>query len=554
MAEPVIVVVVPVDTGDSAESTAVTARCLAALSKTEAESSATITALRTSDVVALDELLRTHTNGFAVLLDADTEPLPGFLDALLANHVHAEDVIRVSSPSVRGVLDWPPLPSDWGPTSASLYPRHAVMFAIADWPTIFALRDEGLTSLPGAVIDAADHHHIVEGSIVLGHRPTTIARDLNRRLPRFDINRCARAILLASAAELNVARTALYTWLELAASGIREASTSLVHWRALRASLSPKELSCLPRWMTVCDQHAQAIIEESLLCPAAVDSSRTAVSLGDVQLAKDVLRRFPDSYCAAVAVMSLAPESATSHVTYTIPRVIVQAWFDSDVPEDAKPLIADWIRLHPGWEHRMFTSVSAEHWLTTNIGADAAAIFRSAPPVAKSNLFRYAYLLIEGGIWSDIDDRPIACIESLVDSSALVVLRESLGAIGDNFIAVTPTHPVLQAAFEESFRNERDGYGELQWLANGPAMFTRKVAGWIAASQLPSTNHLSYRVVSGVNMVDFISVHEDLAYKSTPLAWDAEFHRRPERDFANGDVPQAHSVRQQSLRANDSGM
>ena len=533
--------IVPNDTGDQAYDSMSLQRCLTAL-EAAAEGAEVVVLGASRDVAGI---LTPRPGGPVVLLASDTEPQPGFLSRLLAARMPVDGLARVYSPQVSGLLTWPPILRDWEPATTARFPRQAVLFDSGDWPRLAPVDPSDNDSLIGAVIDAADHHVIVDDSAVLSYRPDTLAHDMARSLPRFDIPRCGRAVVSAASTDFVIARAALRAWLELANCGIYEARESLLRWRAARSQMSAEARAGLPRWMTHCDQHAEAVIHESLLCPDAVSESRDAVVRDDFESARLTLKRHPDSYCAAVAVMALATEDSRRANAGPIPRVIVQGWFDSDLPADAQPLIDAWARLHPGWQHVLFDSDSAEQWLWRNVGPEYARTFRSAKPVAKSNLFRYAYLSAEGGVWSDIDDRPVASLDDLIEGAELVVLRESLGAIGDNIIAVIPGHPVLVAARDEAFRNERDGYTELQWLANGPGMFTRKVAGWIAedAQDLP----LGYFVVPGTRMMNYVSVHEDLAYKATALAWDADIHRLPEGSLFEGEAPEPKSARQRAL-------
>lgn len=397
---------------------------------------------------------------------------------------------------------------------------------------------------------AADRQVIVDEEVILSYRPDTLAHDVARRVPRFDITRCAGAVLSAAAADITTARSSLEAWLEVSKCMIPEAQESLARWRAARSRLDEQTQGELPRWISFCDQHVEGIIHESLLCPEAVHASREAVFKGELNTAKTVLRDFPDHYCAAVAVVSLAPERIEGYATAAIPHVIVQGWFDSEMPPDAASNVHEWKRLHPGWQHLVFDSNSAGTWLAANLGPQYAEIFRKAKPVAKANLFRYAFLAQEGGVWSDVDDRPRASIEELVGKWSLVVVRETNGAIGDNFIAASKGHPVLTMARDESFRNESDGYEELQWLANGPGMFTRKVAAWMCGLEEGTSRSgllRGYRVIPTSRMTEIVSLHENLEYKSTSLAWDSVENRAPSERLYDGEIPRAQSKRQQVL-------
>ena len=550
MIDPILICVLTYEIGDPGYDMANLERCLAALEASDDTRVAEIRVARHDDWFAIDSLVTSYASSQILLLASDTVPQAGFVSALREARISTNDMTRVYSPRVQGMLTWPPIATDWRPAARSRIPGQAVLFEGGDWTRLAPAAQRRGSEPIRVILSAADRQVMVEEAVVLSYRPDTLAHDVARSVPRFDITRCAGAVLFAATADFATARSSLAAWLEVSKCMIPEAQESLARWRAARSRLDEQTQRQLPRWIGFCDQHVEAIIHESLLCPEAVDASRDAVFRGDLKTAKSALRRFPDAYCAAVAVVSLAPESIEGHAVYEIPRVIVQGWFDSEMPADAAANVREWIRIHPDWQHRVFDSESAWTWLAANLGPEYAEIFLKAKPVAKANLFRYAFLSQEGGVWSDVDDRPRACIEELVGTWSLVVVRETNGAIGDNFIAAGKDHPVLTMARDEAFRNESDGYEEFQWLANGPGMFTRKVAAWIGAldeETASSASHRGYCVVPTSQMTEIVSLHENLEYKSTSLAWDSAENRLPSDRLYDGEIPRAQSRRQRAL-------
>lgn len=480
---------------------------------------------------------------YVLLLRPDTEPTPGFLHALVATHRSNRHRGTVAVyPRTHPTLVAPSMNSDWDALTTVDLPAQATLIDAADWATLADRLDPGdpvraAADCVDTLIQASDSH-------VLSHRPMAISLCIKRELQRWDPDSMARLVLLVAQADRRVAVVAAVAWLRLAECDAAEAMTALARWRALLAELPEDVRSSLPRLIRRRDQLVADIIHESMLQPVASERAGRAVAAGDVGAAVANLTRYPDSYPAAVAVMALARTSrrVATNTLPRIPREIVQGWFDTSMPAEVAALARSWPQHHRGWRYRFFDTESAAAWIVEHLGPDAAEVFRSATPVGKSNLLRYAYLAEAGGVWSDTDDRCLASIEPLIDNTAFVIVKESIGAIADNFIAVAPRHPVLMATRDEAFGNVGDGFAESQWLANGPGLFTRKVAAW--AARLIDAEAGDYLMVNGAQISRYISMHEQTLYKETALAWDV-----PAEPIA-GDFEDAKplSRRQQELQ------
>ncbi|MFM8239879.1 MAG: glycosyltransferase [Actinomycetota bacterium] len=346
-----------------------------------------------------------------------------------------------------------------------------------------------------------------------------VAAKVHEALPHWSPELTPRLLQQAAQGGLHLGVPAMVTWLSLAVCDMPGASAALQQWRRALAAMPPDERDALPRLLRRRDHLAAEILQEARLAPDAAAAAREALADANREQALENLAANPGSYPAAVAVVTLAPRqgSSTSRAaTQEIPRILVQGWFDSPMPDDVLDLTRSWAHHHPDWEHRLFDTASASAWIDDHLGAVATRTFLSAPPVGKSNLFRYAYLSLIGGVWSDADDRAIACIAPLTRGRSFVMMQESIGAIADNFLAVAPGHPVLAATRDEAFHNAGDGFGESQWLANGPGVLTRHVAAWLTVGR----PDIDYVIASGSELSKFVAMHEPLAYKETDQAWD----------------------------------
>lgn len=352
-------------------------------------------------------------------------------------------------------------------------------------------------------------------------RSQAIADAVSAGIPGWAPEKTPGLLRLAAQADSEFAVPAMLAWLHLAACDMPRANAALHQWRTALSACPPPVRQGLPRLLRRRDVLVAEILQEARLAPGAAEAARSAIARGDGEAAAALVRSVPGSYPAAVAAVTLAEAEHRSHSaddSRSIPRVIVQGWFDTAMPDEVRDLTKTWARHHPGWDHRVFDTLSAAAWIRDHMGLDAERIFRSASPVGKSNLFRYAYLSILGGLWSDADDRCLTSVAPLIRGRSLVVVRESLGAVADNFMAAAPRHPVLAATRDEAFSNVQDGFEESPWLANGPGVVTRKTAAWLTGQLGGEVS--DYLIAPGPRMAEYVEMHVQLDYKESTMAWD----------------------------------
>lgn len=89
-----------------------------------------------------------------------------------------------------------------------------------------------------------------------------------------------------------------------------------------------------------------------------------------------------------------------------VPRILSQTWKTHDLPARAQALRALWAELNPGLEIRHFDDAGARAVLA-DVMPDRLAVYDALPfGVMRADLFRYAVLLRDGGVYADIDMRP----------------------------------------------------------------------------------------------------------------------------------------------------
>jgi mannosyltransferase OCH1-like enzyme len=196
--------------------------------------------------------------------------------------------------------------------------------------------------------------------------------------------------------------------------------------------------------------------------------------------------------------------------------------------------MTSWQQMNPQCRWKCFNDAEARRFLRQVFPLPVLqAYIRARHPAQKADIFRFAYLTACGGIYADADDRCDAPLSSFVRSDATLVLhQDNFATIGNNFIAVTAEHPVLQRALSLAIAAVNRGDQDLIWLSTGPGLLTRAFClewaigprpGWLPHAQIMSLGELQ-RV---------IGIHCPAQYKATDKHWSrASFARYKTRQSA----------------------
>ena len=237
-----------------------------------------------------------------------------------------------------------------------------------------------------------------------------------------------------------------------------------------------------------------------------------------------VVGKYPDSTASAVNLMvALRQSGAFQGVLIAqgqkIPKIIAQFWDSDNPPEDIEKIMASWPLQNPGYKIKRFSDARAKAWLAQNCSKEVLLAYRRASePAKKADIFRLAFLAVEGGIYADADDRCIKPIETIIPGCAEIVLwQESFGTIGNNFIAVSPNHQVIRRALDLVVTSVNRGDSDILWLSTGPGLMTRALSQVLVesgSSILPWTVVLNRRELSKV-----VAIHCSAGYKMTKQHW-----------------------------------
>ena len=309
--------------------------------------------------------------------------------------------------------------------------------------------------------------------------------------------------------------------------------------------------------------HFGQVLDEYALDQAGLPALRDAARQGSAEPILQTVAAHPHSTAAAVALLHAlraqglagpaARQSPGAELDATpgtpIPRRIVQFWDTPDVPADVRAILRSWRDHHPGHQVELFDDAAARAFIAASLGAVAGNIFgRISGAAQKADVFRLAYLAVRGGIYADSDDRCHAPLHTVLPCQAeLVVYQEDFGSVGNNFIACAPRHPVVLLALRRALAAIARGDAETVWLSTGPALLTRALAQYLAASG-PDWRDRLHRlaILSRRELFDAVAIHCLTGYKATERHWaNAAARRRPPA----GRLPAADAADRPDARA-----
>jgi tetratricopeptide (TPR) repeat protein len=312
----------------------------------------------------------------------------------------------------------------------------------------------------------------------------------------------------------------------------------------LRASIRLNEGITLLRnqSLNVSQNHLGQVLDDCQLDRAALGELRAMASLPHLErigLLRDLIRNKSDLTSAAIALIvalrqaNILPAEAIASKADNgrspIPRQMMQYWDDRDCPTDIEPFMASWSERNPSYSYVRFCDETARDFLASNLPADVRKAYDRAKHAAqKADIFRLAYLVIEGGFYADADDQSLIPLDQFVPANAAFVgYQEEFGTIGNNFLGVTPNHQVIAKALENATMAINRGDDDMLWLTTGPGLITRSFALILAQSPLDASTWLEgVAILSCGELRRAVATHSVAAYKRTRNHWLRESFSR----------------------------
>jgi len=156
-----------------------------------------------------------------------------------------------------------------------------------------------------------------------------------------------------------------------------------------------------------------------------------------------------------------------------VPRIVHQTWFEPVTKEkypNMSRLIASWER--SGWTYNFWSDEKAAAFLSTHFPPEVREAYDAVLPGAfKADLFRYCVLLIQGGVYADMDVLLESNLDAVVSGDVgFMVPMDSPGTkigrrscLWNGLMAVAPGHPFLAKTIELVVNNIRNRFTSVDY-------------------------------------------------------------------------------------------
>jgi mannosyltransferase OCH1-like enzyme len=127
-----------------------------------------------------------------------------------------------------------------------------------------------------------------------------------------------------------------------------------------------------------------------------------------------------------------------------IPKILHQIWVgDAPIPQELRRLHESWVKLHAGWQVKLWTDKSELPPLRNE------RVFSAAPSGAeKADALRLELVFRFGGVYADLDFECLQPIDSLLEDANVVLADHGGGYFANAFFAAIPRHPLVGVMIE----------------------------------------------------------------------------------------------------------
>jgi glycosyltransferase involved in cell wall biosynthesis len=149
-----------------------------------------------------------------------------------------------------------------------------------------------------------------------------------------------------------------------------------------------------------------------------------------------------------------------------IPKRVMQTWEHKQLNPQFQAIVDTWKTHNPHYTFVLMDATEREQFIQAHFERGVLTAYqRIVPGAYKSDLFRYCYLWVNGGVYADIDTLCLGSLDDfLIPGAELVVpidlnlgANEGMHNLACGFIAAAPRHPALMRCIQKIVRNVETG-------------------------------------------------------------------------------------------------
>lgn len=162
------------------------------------------------------------------------------------------------------------------------------------------------------------------------------------------------------------------------------------------------------------------------------------------------------------------------HGLQRIPRKIWQTFRSATMTEAMCKAVWSWQQLNPEYKYEFMDDVDMRRWIEENMRAEVLQAFdRLIPGAFRADLWRYAVLYKEGGVYADVGMTTMRSLRDVLaadDDFVVARDRPSHNSLLYNaFMAVSPGHPILEEVIGRIVENvQAEWMGDQSLGVTGP--------------------------------------------------------------------------------------
>jgi mannosyltransferase OCH1-like enzyme len=190
-------------------------------------------------------------------------------------------------------------------------------------------------------------------------------------------------------------------------------------------------------------------------------------------------------------------------------------WFGKPMPDHLRQNIVAWGLMHPDWKMNLWTESNLPK-LRNQALFDNAEVLVPADAIHqfRADLARYELLYDMGGLYCDVDTRPLKRIDSELEGHDVFAAMEDRNYVGNTYLGSVPGHLIMREIIGAIPGNVKRNPGKRPNVLTGPKFLTsiwKRRGGYTARSErwYPySYTHLKSGTVPDTFSDDVVAVHQ----------------------------------------------
>lgn len=158
-----------------------------------------------------------------------------------------------------------------------------------------------------------------------------------------------------------------------------------------------------------------------------------------------------------------------------IPKIMHHIWVGPPMPDHLAENCRAWAQMHPDWDMKLWTEREIDDLSLQNRALYDQAdrlVPRDAVGQFRADIVRYELLMFFGGVYTDVDTRPLQRIEPALTGRREFAAREDRNWVGNTYLGAVPEHPIMHALVAYMPRNVQQFRGRRPNKLSGPQYLT----------------------------------------------------------------------------------